>query len=291
MNQDNCLIICKNCGEQFATEFCPNCGQNRKADFSQKQILKDYLEEAIGVDDKFWITLKYLLFKPGFLTNEFIQSKRRKYLSPIKLYLLVVFLFFGMQTITESIVPSIKKISENVKGLDEKNKDFSMNNLSFGDSDVLTYKKIVEEGESLGFKPDTRFFTEEKMEVLNIIENGKSKIHWLIFISLPFAALLLKPFYWKYSISQHLIHMINIYTLVFFYSMLDLMLPFRYVSEMIFFLFYLSLIISFKRVYNGSWIGSFFKSVFFIFLFFVVFLIILVIGIVGYFGFHALTII
>ncbi|MEO6905537.1 MAG: DUF3667 domain-containing protein, partial [Ginsengibacter sp.] len=45
-------------------------------------------------DGKFFSTLKDLLFKPGFLSKEYMKGRRADYLNPIRMYLFTSFIFF-----------------------------------------------------------------------------------------------------------------------------------------------------------------------------------------------------
>jgi hypothetical protein len=45
-------------------------------------------------DGKFFSTLKYLLFKPGFLSHEYLRGRRASYLHPIRMYVFTSAVFF-----------------------------------------------------------------------------------------------------------------------------------------------------------------------------------------------------
>ncbi|GAB2527947.1 DUF3667 domain-containing protein [Rufibacter soli] len=91
--------ICTNCDYVFTKEqpdnFCPSCGQeNHDLNVPFKHVALELLEGTIHYDSKFWITLKYLLFYPGKLTNEFHRGRRMGYVPPIRLYVFISFIFF-----------------------------------------------------------------------------------------------------------------------------------------------------------------------------------------------------
>jgi len=75
--------------------FCGNCGQSRH-DHSRSltEILRELLEHHLFLDGKMVMTLVALLFRPGVLTRAFIEGRRVRYVSPIRLYLFTSFAFF-----------------------------------------------------------------------------------------------------------------------------------------------------------------------------------------------------
>ena len=52
------------------------------------------MEDLTHADSRLWSTVGALLFKPGFLTCEFLAGRRVKYLPPLRLYLVLSLLFF-----------------------------------------------------------------------------------------------------------------------------------------------------------------------------------------------------
>ena len=86
---------CLNCGVAATGKFCADCGQeNKDHSISLGPLLSDGLSELASWDSKLLRTLVPLLFRPGFLTNEYNAGRRAPYLSPLKLYLTVSVLFF-----------------------------------------------------------------------------------------------------------------------------------------------------------------------------------------------------
>ncbi|HEX4618103.1 MAG TPA: DUF3667 domain-containing protein [Steroidobacteraceae bacterium] len=51
-------------------------------------------EDLTHADSRLWATLRALLFKPGFLTREFLDGRRARYLPPVRLYLVLSVIFF-----------------------------------------------------------------------------------------------------------------------------------------------------------------------------------------------------
>ncbi|HUE48105.1 MAG TPA: DUF3667 domain-containing protein, partial [Steroidobacteraceae bacterium] len=51
-------------------------------------------EDLTHADSRLWRTLNALLFKPGYLTREFLSGRRARYLPPVRLYLVLSVVFF-----------------------------------------------------------------------------------------------------------------------------------------------------------------------------------------------------
>lgn len=86
---------CLNCGWVLPGSFCSNCGQKAQ---SLRQPIGPFLVESFveyfGFDGRTWRSMAALLFRPGALTVEYVEGRRRRSLSPLKLYLTATLLFF-----------------------------------------------------------------------------------------------------------------------------------------------------------------------------------------------------
>ncbi len=86
---------CLNCGRAAEGNFCAHCGQEIKDHtVALRPLLADLLAEIASWDSKLLRTMTALVFRPGFLTNEYNAGRRVPYLSPLKLYLTISVLFF-----------------------------------------------------------------------------------------------------------------------------------------------------------------------------------------------------
>ncbi|GAB1447879.1 MAG: DUF3667 domain-containing protein [Bacteroidia bacterium] len=87
--------ICLNCGAHVEFRFCPNCGQeNTETRQSFWGLFAHFLEDLTHYEGKFWKSLLYLFFRPGFLTLEFLKGRRVSYLPPVRMYIFVSFVTF-----------------------------------------------------------------------------------------------------------------------------------------------------------------------------------------------------
>lgn len=87
-------MICANCGTATIGAFCHACGQPSHVHRSMGHVVEEFLHGVWHFDSKAWRTLPMLAFRPGKLTREYIEGKRARYIAPLALFLLSVFLMF-----------------------------------------------------------------------------------------------------------------------------------------------------------------------------------------------------
>ena len=90
-------IECLNCKQPISNNdnFCSNCGQvNDELPLSIKQFISEFFAGFFSFDTRFFKTFTPLLFKPGKVSRDYIEGKRKRYVNPFQLYLHVTILFF-----------------------------------------------------------------------------------------------------------------------------------------------------------------------------------------------------
>jgi len=86
---------CLDCGHFVEERFCPHCGQeNTETRQPFHYLFTHFIEDFTHYDGQFWKTIKYLLFRPGKLTQEYLSGKRQMYVAPVKLYIFISFITF-----------------------------------------------------------------------------------------------------------------------------------------------------------------------------------------------------
>ncbi|HEV2859725.1 MAG TPA: DUF3667 domain-containing protein [Pyrinomonadaceae bacterium] len=81
---------CPSCGETLAGEYCHACGEKRpeSRDLTVRRFFGEAAQELTSVEhSKLFNTLRALMLRPGFLTNEWAAGRRRLYLKPLNLCL------------------------------------------------------------------------------------------------------------------------------------------------------------------------------------------------------------
>jgi len=95
-SQEVLQTYCLNCGTSIAGDFCYSCGQSvrENSDRSISQLLGEILGNLFFLDNRFFLSLRYLLFSPGRMTVEFLEGKRKKFISPVTLFLFLNLIYF-----------------------------------------------------------------------------------------------------------------------------------------------------------------------------------------------------
>lgn len=94
--------FCPNCRAELVGQYCHLCGEQRveRDRLSLKRFIGSSIHELIDLEhSKIWQTFYALLFKPGFLTNEYLAGRKSRYLTPLKVCLIV----FGLSLFLYSI--------------------------------------------------------------------------------------------------------------------------------------------------------------------------------------------
>jgi hypothetical protein len=128
---------CLNCGTIVQGKYCHVCGQeNVVPKESFWHMVTHFSYDITHFDSKFFTTLKDLLFKPGYLSKEYMAGRRASYLHPVKMYVftsalffLLFFSFFSPNTNLKDSDPASMTGTERLEELDiiekklKKNKD------------------------------------------------------------------------------------------------------------------------------------------------------------------------
>ncbi|MEJ2533779.1 MAG: DUF3667 domain-containing protein, partial [Halioglobus sp.] len=86
---------CLNCDAILTGEYCHQCGQRAgRRELTFSGLLAEFADELFTWDSRLWRTLVPLLFRPGFLSAEFMAGRRARYVPPLRLYLIISFLLF-----------------------------------------------------------------------------------------------------------------------------------------------------------------------------------------------------
>ncbi len=104
---------CMNCGAEIRGKFCAVCGQ-RDADLRRPfwVFIKDFFEDILELDTRFFHTIVPLLFQPGLMTKKYVEGRRAHYVPPLRLYLVTSLLFFLIAGVADIAIVKFEVSSE-----------------------------------------------------------------------------------------------------------------------------------------------------------------------------------
>lgn len=236
---------CPNCGRQMGAgdQFCPSCGQKHigEEEMSFRHLVGESFLDYFHFDSKFFRTLLPLIFRPGFLTMEFMKGKRRSYVEPFKLFLVVSVIYFLLLPLSNdrgTDMPEVSAKSDStLAGPAKSPVSFRINgkvtSQEAEDSLRRELKKYgPEEYVNRTYKNQgwfTRLFLRQAFKILlrsgnsfmTVLEHTASK---MVFLLIPLFALILKLLYRKKGrlYYEHLIFSLHFHA--FFFLVMILML-------------------------------------------------------------------
>lgn len=114
---------CLNCATPLVGPHCHACGQRGHVHRTIGAFVHDLVHGVLHFEGKTWRTLPLLAWQPGKLTREYIDGRRASYVSPIALFLFVVFLSFALF----SALGGSAAMSPQVRGLDQVRSAYTAN--------------------------------------------------------------------------------------------------------------------------------------------------------------------
>jgi len=210
-------ITCPNCDKQLKQEmnFCPNCGQeNHMKRVSVSMLVSDFSSTYFTFDSKLFVSLKYLLTKPSFLSIEYLNGKIEAYLRPIRLYIFISFAFFLLNSITSTnnVFDAIDFTNEGKSiSLEEVQDDIDSPKLQNNED-----KKAIDAIDKFFDGKFTKIFS-DKRELNSFMSFLISKLPLLIFFLIPVFGGLLYLFFYKkkYYFVDHLVFALHIQSFIF----------------------------------------------------------------------------
>ena len=119
---------CLNCGAELGGAFCGHCGQRVvPADPTVSELASDVFQELSGYDGRIASTFRSLMH-PGRLTIDFLQGRRARHLSPVKLYLTVSVIYFLLAASAPLEMSSASKTPTRTGGVSINLTDPGVNN-------------------------------------------------------------------------------------------------------------------------------------------------------------------
>lgn len=141
---------CQNCGYTVEKAYCSQCGQhNVETRQSFINLATHIVEDITHYDGNFWKSIKYLLFRPGKLTIEYLQGHRMRYVPPVKLYIFISFVCFFIMALMAPEAEEEAKAHEKIETT-EKNV-----NLKLAETDIKLKKAQEDDDDDNSIEVDS----------------------------------------------------------------------------------------------------------------------------------------
>jgi hypothetical protein len=274
--------LCANCGATVNSHYCSSCGQkNEHPVHSLWHFISEATEDLTHADSRLWRTLGAVLFKPGFLTTEFLAGRRARYLPPIRLYLVVSVLFFLFLALAPHHEPTPAERAQIAREVQEAH---GTEYIVIGDPNIKSPEERHRHAVSSCARADAKLSadigsgaTQSALRsvihkgCLSVVEdNGhalsQAFLHNLpkaLFLTLPIMAALMKLLYrrpGRYYV-EHLLFLLHNYSFVFLWSAAMIMVglaidsdkasdPLSFVLLLYAFYYFFA---SLRQVYPESW--------------------------------------
>ncbi len=112
------MDICLNCQNNLDDQhlFCPDCGQKiHNSKLSVWTLLAEFFSGIFNLENGLYTSLKWLPV-PGYLSRKFMQGKRKRYLNPIRFFLVALIIHIAVIT---DIIPLDEVSSGNIKSMEK----------------------------------------------------------------------------------------------------------------------------------------------------------------------------
>jgi hypothetical protein len=128
------LSRCPNCGAELVGSFCHDCGQ--KTTEPKERTLRYFLFQFFGatffLENNFLKNIWLLVFRPGYLAKEYFDGRRKRYMTPISLFLLINLFYFFMVSLSDLNLslgrhPAEKAVVEDSLGIRSEEQLVSVN--------------------------------------------------------------------------------------------------------------------------------------------------------------------
>ncbi len=97
---------CRNCGAAAPGHYCPACGQETALALpAAGAFLREAAGRYVALDGRLARTLAHLAFRPGFLTREYFAGRRRRYIRPARLFLVLAIALFAVLRLASEASP------------------------------------------------------------------------------------------------------------------------------------------------------------------------------------------
>lgn len=263
---------CRNCATPLEGEYCSHCGQREgRGDLHFSEAIGELADDVVAWDSRLWRTLLPLVFKPGYLTAEFIAGRKARYVAPFRLYLIISFILFLVISGTDH---NISLDREDSSG------DVVLAPVVISDPNAVTAADVssdigveieLADGNSPQWLQDLEQRLEGnadtiKQEPGDFLDEIIARLPQTMFFMLPLFALLLRLCYLfsPFHYLQHLVFALHYHSFFYLLYLIATIIELLgvHAGGIIFLLFLIYLPLALRRAYSSGTGGAIGKSLF-----------------------------
>ena len=117
---------CISCDAEIVGPYCAICGQKdddmRRSSFV---LFKDFIEDTFSFDSRMWRTLGLMASAPGLVPRNYSHGKRSRYTPPVRLFLVVSFLFFLVLGLTHTMFVAFEVTAKTQEQIEKEKAEFA----------------------------------------------------------------------------------------------------------------------------------------------------------------------
>jgi len=141
--------VCGNCAAHVQGNFCAFCGQSTHVHHSLLHLLEEMVHGLWHFDAKGWRTIPLLIAYPGQLTRRYIDGQRVRFISPLGLFLFMVFFMFFVFSFSKTDTVHLDNKSITVAAKQES-QDGIAKGLAVARTKVTTAQAALEQAKASG---------------------------------------------------------------------------------------------------------------------------------------------
>lgn len=241
---------CPNCGNALLGKYCYSCGQKKIDDKERtlKHFFSEFVHASFHIEHNIIGSFWKLLTRPGFVTREYIEGRRKRYMSPFAVFAVINILYFLFSPLSDL-------------------------SLKLYEQDDQYYGQLAQE--MINARLETRSIAFEQYAA-KYDKTSSSLSKLLVIINVPiFCAFIMLMYIRKRSMyfADHLIFALNYFAFLLLYSLLVVGIFMLTTAtgidtpSYLFTLFFfgggiLYLVFSIRKVYQEGWVLTLIKSVF-----------------------------
>jgi len=260
---------CRNCQHDLRgspdANYCPHCGQETVLHPPTLwEFVHEFITHYVALEGALWRSLRLLLLKPGQLTREYFNGRRRFFVLPLRLYLTASFVFFlALKLLGSGVPPPPAVVFDGAPGVHAA---------ASGAASSPAPAELAEQQRCLDQPGSCNWFETQVAKVVTRLANNPARqADWLprlvgmapyaMFLMLPVFAGLVGLFYWRRRMpyGEHFVFSLHLHSAWFIVLLAANLLPDSLAG-----LAQLALpvygVLSMHRVYGGGWLATLLRA-------------------------------